>query len=121
MGVMGFGNKWLRWISMCHTCAQTSVLINGSPTGEVQVQRGLRQGDPLSPFIFLIIMEGLCILIRDSVRDGRIRGAHIGNPEINISHLFYTDDVVVVSDWHQEILENTLNVFNNFYVCRAFK
>ncbi|GJY64199.1 putative RNA-directed DNA polymerase, eukaryota, reverse transcriptase zinc-binding domain protein [Tanacetum coccineum] len=51
----------------------TSILINGSPTSEFNVRRGLRQGDPLSPFLFIIIMEGLHGILSDSVQSGLIR------------------------------------------------
>lgn len=50
---MGFNDKWCRWIHECLASATISVLVNGSPTEEFKVGRGLRQGDPLSPFYFL--------------------------------------------------------------------
>lgn len=49
MKQMGFGNKWCRWIKTCISSASVSILLNGSPTKEFKLSRGLRQGDPLSP------------------------------------------------------------------------
>nr|GEX29051.1 RNA-directed DNA polymerase, eukaryota, reverse transcriptase zinc-binding domain protein [Tanacetum cinerariifolium] len=57
------------------------ILVNGSPTSEFSIKRGLRQGDPLSQFLFILIMEGLHIAIKDATRFNLIKRVTIGNPE----------------------------------------
>ena len=54
---MGFGMRWCRWIRTCISTVQFSILFNGSPADFFGSSRGLRQGDPLSPMLFLVMME----------------------------------------------------------------
>ena len=61
---MGFGEKWIKWIERCISTVRYSILINGSPSGFFQSSMGLRQGDPLSPYLFVIVMEVFSCLMR---------------------------------------------------------
>lgn len=63
---MRFGNKWRMWIKGCLRSSRALVIINGSPTVEFEISKGVRQGDPLSPFLFIIIMEGLHIALEEA-------------------------------------------------------
>ncbi|XP_071727214.1 uncharacterized protein [Rutidosis leptorrhynchoides] len=76
---MGFGCKWRKWILACLKSASVSVLVNGSPTHEFNLERGIRQGDPLSPFLFIIVAEGLNILTKKAVNCGLFKGVEIGS------------------------------------------
>ncbi|GKG20284.1 RNA-directed DNA polymerase, eukaryota, reverse transcriptase zinc-binding domain protein, partial [Tanacetum coccineum] len=55
----GFGEKWCKWIQACLKSSRGSIIINGSPTEEFQFGKGLKQGDPFAPFLFILIMESL--------------------------------------------------------------
>ncbi|GJR10065.1 retrovirus-related pol polyprotein from transposon TNT 1-94 [Tanacetum coccineum] len=79
---IGFGLKWWTWIKAWPESSRISILVNGSHAYEFFIKRGLRQCDPLSPFLFILIMEGLHIALSDVVRSGLIRGIHIGNPDV---------------------------------------
>nr|GEU84038.1 hypothetical protein [Tanacetum cinerariifolium] len=75
---LGFGSKWRSWIRACPYSSRASILINGSPTFEFSIKRGLRQGDPLSPFLLIIVMEGLHCVMSNVVSSGLIQGIKIG-------------------------------------------
>ena len=67
MEKMGFDLKWIGWIMECVKSMSYSILVNGEPKGHIVPTRGIRQGDPLSPYLFLICSEGLNGLIEHAV------------------------------------------------------
>ena len=116
---MGFGDNWRSWIRACLYSARTSVLINGSPTPEFSLGCGLRQGDPLSPFLFILIMEGLHLTLDAATRSQNIRGVTIG--ETIFSHFFFADDVVILTEWGRNDLESITNSLHSFYLASGLK
>ena len=98
MGSMGFGSQWLSWIKWCISTASFSILINGSLTGFFPSSRGLRQGDPLSPYLFVIRMKALSCLINRVVEGNYLSGSRIANgrgEDLSISHLLYVDYTIL--------------------------
>ena len=71
---MGFHEKWISLIMMCVTTVEYSVLINGEAKGKINPTRGLRQGDPISPYLFLLCTEGLSAMLKKEERAGKIKG-----------------------------------------------
>ena len=93
----GFTRRWRRWIFMCISTAHFSVLINGTPCGFFASSCGLRQGDPLSPLLFILVMEALSRLLSRARERGFISGYDIGQTNIlSISHLLFADDTLIL-------------------------
>ncbi|GKB96400.1 putative RNA-directed DNA polymerase, eukaryota, reverse transcriptase zinc-binding domain protein, partial [Tanacetum coccineum] len=118
---LGFGLKWRSWIKNCLSSSRASILVNGSPTSEFSINRDIRQGDPLSPFLFILVMEGLHNAFTDDVGNGLISGININNSSINISHLIFTDDVIITTGWNTRDLENIIRVLHVFYFASGLK
>ena len=76
----------------CITTVSYSVLINGVAYGSIIPTKGLRQGDPISPYIFLLCVDGFSSLIIDAARNQRISGVSICKGSPKITHLFFADD-----------------------------
>ncbi|KAJ9555268.1 hypothetical protein OSB04_009882 [Centaurea solstitialis] len=118
---MGFGAKWVSWIEACLKSSSVSVLVNGSPTKEFPMKRGLRQGDPLAPFLFLIIAEGLHILMDNAEKKVVFEGIKVGKLECSVSHLQYADDVIFFGKWKAANFRNLLNILECFHELSGLK
>ena len=95
MRKMGFHEKWISLIMMYVTTVSYSVLINGEPKGKIILTRGLRQGDPISPYLFLLCVEGLSAMLKREEGVGHIKGIAVSKGALRISHLLFTDDSIV--------------------------
>jgi hypothetical protein len=74
----GFVEKWIAWIIACVFPGNLSVLVNGSPTSKLNIQRGLKQGDTLAPFLFLLVVEGFGGLMWSVVEKNLFKGFGVG-------------------------------------------
>jgi hypothetical protein len=107
----GFGERWCSWIAHCISSVRFSVLVNGTPSGFSSSSHGLRQGDPLSPLLFVIVMDALSKLFAITAQRGFLSGFSVGsgsNGVINISHMLFVDDTLVFCE---------ANPDHFFYLC----
>lgn len=114
LGRFGFNDKWRSWIRSCVFSGQLLVLVNGRPTEEVNIQRGLKQGDPLAPFLFLLVVERLSSLMSNVVSLDLFRGFRLRNSTLVISHLQYADDTILVGEACEQnlwIIKSVLKCF----------
>uniref|UniRef100_A0A803PAN7 CCHC-type domain-containing protein n=1 Tax=Cannabis sativa TaxID=3483 RepID=A0A803PAN7_CANSA len=95
---LGYDKRWVDKVMNCITTVSFSVLVNGEISGLIQPQRGLRQGDPLSPYMFLLCLEGFSCLIQEAERADKIHGVKFGREGLKLSHLFFADDSFVFLD-----------------------
>lgn len=79
----------------CVTSVSFSILLNGSPDRKFQPHRGLRQGDPLSPYLFILCAEVFSAMIQQALVNNSIRGIRITPRAPTISHLLFADDNVI--------------------------
>jgi hypothetical protein len=92
MHKLGFDERWIQLVMMCVCTTSYSILLNGEPTGYITPTRGIRQGDPLSPYLFLLCAEGLSALLREAEMTDKIHGVAICRGGPKISHLLFADD-----------------------------
>lgn len=89
MRKIGFGDRWVRLTMTCVRTVTYSVLINGQPYGNIIPSRGIRQGDPLSPYFFILCAEGLSSLLQRAEFERRITGLPITRGGTRLNHLFF--------------------------------
>lgn len=92
MIAMGFSTKWIKWMMLCVTSVSYSICFQGSNIGPIIPKRGLRQGDPLSPYLFLLCVEGLSLSLKDAANRSSISGCRICPHAPAITHLLFADD-----------------------------
>ena len=95
MEKIGFGERLVRLVMEYISMVSFSILVNREPKGEITPSRGIRQGDPLSPYLSLLCSKGLNRLIQGVVREDKIRGFSLCKNEPQISHLFFADDTLL--------------------------
>ena len=92
MEKLGFPTRWIERVRSCVTTPSFTVLVNEKPYGMIHPSRGIRQGDPLSPYLFLLCAEGFTALLAKAELDGRITGVSICKGAPRVTNLLFADD-----------------------------
>nr|GEW70060.1 cysteine-rich receptor-like protein kinase [Tanacetum cinerariifolium] len=95
---IGFSYKWRTWIHSCLDSNFASLLVNGSPTKKFKMQRGLRQGDPISPFLFILAIEALNVALLEETNMNIFCGIKVGKDKIHISCLQFIDYALIMGE-----------------------
>nr|GEZ05531.1 RNA-directed DNA polymerase, eukaryota [Tanacetum cinerariifolium] len=117
---LNFGMLWRSWIRGSLKLGMASILINGSPTSEFQFHCGLKQGDPLAPYLFILVMEALHLSFSRAINAGNFTGVKL-DLSLMVSHLFYADDAVFVCQWSQDNLKGIMYVLHCFSLLSGLK
>jgi len=92
---LGFHRTWVRWIMSCVSSIRFSIRFNGVLTDSFTPTRGLRQGDPLSPYLFLFVADALSMTLQNETRNGNLEELKITRAAPGISHLLFADDALL--------------------------
>lgn len=106
MARKGFGSKWRTWIHCCVASSHFSSLVTGSAKGFFPSFRGLRQGDPLSPFLFTMVADAFSQMLKNGEKSNLIQGFRIGKESIPITYLQYADATLLFLDGGENHLIN---------------
>lgn len=103
---MGVGPRMANWIFWCVKIVLVSVMINGNPTQPFRIHKGLRQGDPVSQFLFTIVGEALSYVITRAKNCNLIKGLKIGKDNVELTHIQFADETLLFLPQDSTILMN---------------
>ena len=116
---LGFPPQFIDWIRTCISTPKYSININGELVGFFGAKRGLRQGDPLSPYLFTIVMDALSMLISKNIEEQRLMGLpfdyHWRCQKTDLTHLCFADDLLLFCGGSMASVELLHNSLQKFY------
>lgn len=99
---LGFAETWIERVMFCVSTVTFSTLINNQAFGWIQPKRGLRQGDPLSPFLFILCTEGLIHMLESAVCNNKIQGIKFSDRGPMVHHMLFADDSLLICRANEE-------------------
>ena len=109
---MNFNASWVNWIMECVTTVRYTLLINGNLSHSFTPKKGLRQGDPLSLYLFLMCANILSLSVMQAENQKKIRGIKLGRNGIPLTHLFFADDALLFFKHDAVSLSNIHHILN---------
>ncbi|KAM6552088.1 hypothetical protein CsatB_001896 [Cannabis sativa] len=114
---IGFSHPFTKWIETCISVAEIKLLLNGSVVGKFSPERGLRQGDPLSPSLYIVAAETLSRLLFSKENQGLLKGFKLGRNGTPITHLMFADDIILFSEASIREARTLLDCLNSYCQC----
>ncbi|KAA3478601.1 reverse transcriptase [Gossypium australe] len=121
MKALGFHVDWIILIMRCVSSVSYSVCLNGLESDWFSPSRGLRQGDPLSPYLFIICAEGFSTLLEDAKHRGCMGATTIGKERLAINHLFFADDCILFGDASRDGAMSVRDIIREYEQCAGKK
>ncbi|CAL1398685.1 unnamed protein product [Linum trigynum] len=110
----GFDERWCKWVSSCIRSVKFSILFNGEATDEFTPSRGIRQGDPLSPFLFILMSNALSFLIDKAVAQDQLKGIKLNSRCPVLTHCLFADDTVIFGRANHQEAEKILELIRDY-------
>ena len=111
---LGFPSSWVTKIMNCVKSVAFVLLLNGCKQDEFRPTRGIQQGDPISPYLFFIVAEGLSCLLRARASNENVKGVVVAPTASAVNHLLFADDCLLMFRANEEgahIIKNTIQQY----------
>ncbi|BFG30782.1 hypothetical protein CerSpe_170560 [Prunus speciosa] len=114
---IGFDQSWVRLVMRCITSVRFTVLLNGKSGNPFKSSRGIRQGDPISPYIFILVSDVLSVMLNQAVERGFVQGIRFSRDGPTLSHLFFADDSILFLKATERNCNAVASILNSY--CHA--
>ncbi|XP_016206345.1 uncharacterized protein LOC107646692 [Arachis ipaensis] len=114
MEEFGFSSEWVRLVMSCVKSATYRFKINGNLSTKIYPQRGLRQGDPLSLYLFILVAESFTVLMEKAMSDKLISGIKLAPSAPVITHLLFADDCIIFAGAQEEEIYQPIQILNKY-------
>ncbi|GKA96927.1 reverse transcriptase [Tanacetum coccineum] len=113
---LGFGETWCKWVMACISSYEMEFMINGDSIGSIKPSRGIRQGDPMSPYLFIIIADVLSQMINNAMCQSLLTGIKMARSCPVVSHIFFAGDSIFFLKANVTECDCLLDILNRYCV-----